>query len=487
MSVQISDTAGFSVSEKPIRVASDGTVTLGAPIYFSPTTGATSSGVVSVVLVQGGKKSAAASLSIQDLPSLSSYGVSLGQVSHAFVIFEANLAAMRLDELQAAQPVLGSMVDTTAAGATVQSLRNDAIIARNSVDNILLNPAYVEPMGNLPDGSPLQLDQKQLQLMDRLFAAYLTTEFSPNLGAKPSKTWQMKGRLRARHSFSMTTVLAMMTTFNGTLTLSNYALGNNNETDASAAAMDIGAAVGNGATNNMLANSGLGIGLGFAHMGAAISSLFHTASASAGCLGDPSCTPSEFSAINSNLNSNAKDIIDAAFQSVLGTNLFSDLQSAFNALGFVSQSASAYTNIGNLSQSNAVATADQTDNSVDKLSGQWSLGSIEGNVAVNSNKGIATAQPSLAVCCFGVNNSVTTALADTNGNYAVFLPIGASNTNYSSMNVSVVDIGSDTTLASEIVDLSGLNTTSPVQVPPMSVTCNDTDGGSPDGDDPDCD
>jgi hypothetical protein len=44
-----------------------------------------------------------------------------------------------------------------------------------------------------------------------------------------------------------------------------------------------------------------------------------------------------------------------------------------------------------------------------------------------------------------------------------------------------------TVLDSSVVDLSGINTNTPITGPSLVGTCNDTDSGSPDGDDPDCD
>ncbi len=78
-------------------------------------------------------------------------------------------------------------------------------------------------------------------------------------------------------------------------------------------------------------------------------------------------------------------------------------------------------------------------------------------------------------------------MADPGGSYDLVIPLNVGGNNYADMEIVAFDIATGTSLSSEAVDLTGLNTSQPVQVPPMSGTCNDSDYGSPDGDDPDCD
>ncbi|PYJ86995.1 MAG: hypothetical protein DME70_07315 [Verrucomicrobia bacterium] len=78
-------------------------------------------------------------------------------------------------------------------------------------------------------------------------------------------------------------------------------------------------------------------------------------------------------------------------------------------------------------------------------------------------------------------------IADPGGNFDLFVPLGVPETDYSTLTFSVYDPISGIALGDETVDLSGLNTSQPIQVPTVIGTCNDTDSGNPDGDDPDCD
>src|SRR5207249_3424326 len=80
------------------------------------------------------------SFTIQELPPLSDYGTQLGQISHAFLIYEQLLLARRLDELQVAQLGLNGSVDLGAAVSTLYyHLMPSANFARQDVDTVIAN------------------------------------------------------------------------------------------------------------------------------------------------------------------------------------------------------------------------------------------------------------------------------------------------------------------------------------------------------------
>ena len=78
-------------------------------------------------------------------------------------------------------------------------------------------------------------------------------------------------------------------------------------------------------------------------------------------------------------------------------------------------------------------------------------------------------------------------MADPSGNYDLFVSLQDSATDYTNLSLSAFDPVSGSTITSEIVDLSGLTTSTPLVVPPMQGGCSDSDAGAPDADDPDCD
>jgi hypothetical protein len=115
------------------------------------------------------------------------------------------------------------------------------------------------------------------------------------------------------------------------------------------------------------------------------------------------------------------------------------------------------------------------------------IGFITGNAVITNSQGLAAAQSGLDLCCFGASGLGIVGVADPGGNYSLPVPLQVPGTDYTSLFAEVFDPVSGIMLTFETVDLSGLNTSAPVQVPPMAATCNDTDSGNPDGDDPDCD
>jgi uncharacterized protein (TIGR03437 family) len=174
VTIQFSNSAGFSWTQQSLRVGSDGTVVAATPLYVDPATHTTGPGTVSMVLTQGGQSTAPVSIAIQDLPSLSSYGTQLGQISHAFFVYEAMLIARRINEFQAYQALPGNKVDTTQAQASLQTLLKGIIQARNDVDYVSLNNGLVIPGGALSNGFAIQFDQNSLDLMDRIIAVHLS-------------------------------------------------------------------------------------------------------------------------------------------------------------------------------------------------------------------------------------------------------------------------------------------------------------------------
>jgi len=76
---------------------------------------------------------------------------------------------------------------------------------------------------------------------------------------------------------------------------------------------------------------------------------------------------------------------------------------------------------------------------------------------------------------------------DPGGSYDLVVPLQIPGVDYAHMDIVAFDFDTNTGLASQVVDLTGLDPSHPIQVPPMSGTCNDPDRNSTDGDDPDCD
>ena len=65
------------------------------------------------------------------------------------------------------------------------------------------------------------------------------------------------------------------------------------------------------------------------------------------------------------------------------------------------------------------------------------LGKVTGTASISSNQGIATPQSSLELCCHGTLGLGVQGIADSDGNYELFEPLGVSGTNYSNLTLSV--------------------------------------------------
>jgi hypothetical protein len=109
-----------------------------------------------------------------------------------------------------------------------------------------------------------------------------------------------------------------------------------------------------------------------------------------------------------------------------------------------------------------------------------------GTVTVTTNLGIEAPQSGLDLSPAPNGDTIST-IADPNGDYDMFLPLGVSGFDYTSAEFSLFDPISTNVLNTDVVDLSGLSTSTVVQLPTMQGTCNDDDAGDPDSDDPDCD
>src|ERR1700674_4400920 len=185
VTVTFKGTTGFSTSTTAFAVAS-GSVTTTVPVYVDPTTKRTGTGLVTVVLTQDGQASAPANLTIEDLPAISTYGTTPGQITHAYMIHEGLLLGRTLNEMQSLRQSLAT--DTTNANA-VQNVAHAVYTtlipasnkARSEVDQIIANPSAVFPWGMI-NGIAVQFDADQLDFMDRLLAVHLLQLYGKSPG-----------------------------------------------------------------------------------------------------------------------------------------------------------------------------------------------------------------------------------------------------------------------------------------------------------------
>jgi hypothetical protein len=116
-----------------------------------------------------------------------------------------------------------------------------------------------------------------------------------------------------------------------------------------------------------------------------------------------------------------------------------------------------------------------------------SFGLVEGGVNIANSQGVLSGLTGLGAGNSGSGTNQFTSIAAPDGSYQLVIPIGDSSLTYGSIAISAFDPVSNLTLSSAVVDLRGINPNTPVKGPSLSGTCNDTDAGNPDSDDPDCD
>ena len=498
VSVQFSNGAGFSTTEAPIRIDSSGTVVAAVPLFSDQVTGQTSAGTVSLTLSQGTPSNAVA-INIQDLPPLSTYGTQLGRISHVFAAFEAMQLQGNLNQLQAAQPLLTLLatgVDTSAAQSTLSNLLLGAIEARDDIDLVMANNSFVISWGAVSGGAPIQFDSTSLDAMDRVLGLYLLQQFSglvgatPPLIALPSIGLQMPPMQAA----SAATVMGDLLTKLG----QEVAVDSADEylqelppvgTDASVSAL--GGLAEYAAPTIAITGHSLGIVTGLELFQTGLDNMFNSTIASADCNAF-GCSQANVDAILANLNGSAAQLFSGDFQAISHVGALSEILQGTLKTG--SGLLSLLETLNTESASGGIDNADKTARDL-VTSGDLKqiftlpnhgMGKVNAGANISQPQGGPQIQSSLDYCCVAGSTGID-GVCDLSGNCSIWVPLGVPGTNYSNQTLSVFDPISGLTLGSEVVNLTGLNSGTPVLVPTIQGTCNDTDSGAPDGDDPDCD
>jgi len=503
VTVNFSNSAGFSTTSSAISVKT-GSITVPVPLYIDPNSKTTANGSVSIVLTQDGKSTAPMSFTIQDLPPLSTYGTQVGQITHAVVIFEQILLGENLDEMQTLNLAMASNSKVAgetgnAANTLYTSLIPGVNNARNDIDQVMLNNSLVFSWGTLSTGTQIQFDAKQLDFMDRIAALYLVQQFSTTPTVARMRTHSTARRTRTGKSSSTTqntfqTILSAITSGNAVYQLTEDLRNSTTSAASTGLAFVDGLQMTAASQGAEQFSSYVGMVSGLAHFTEAVNTQLNLILPTAACLASPGCNSSTYIAQldsdETNAGVNAAAAVAAAISNIPG---ILDLQT--NAANTVDELLNSVVNIYNLAhngtlQNISTAALDAVSSSSFATVAN-SLGLVKSSVGITNNLGVAASltgiqlqqcPPSTCTTSFNVTN-----VADTGGSYQLVIPLDISGASYGTMDVVAFDFATNTGLATETVDLTGLNPNSTVQVPPMSGTCNDTDYGAPDGDDPDCD
>jgi len=502
VSVNFSNSGGFSATTSAISMKA-GSLTVPVPLYIDPASKTTATGTVSIVLTQDGKSTTPVSFTIQDLPPLSTYGMQVGQITHAFVIFEQLLLGQNLDEMQTLNLAMASNSKVagetgSAANTLYTSLIPGVNNARNDIDQVMLNNSMVFPWGTLPNGAQIQFDAKQLDFMDRIAALYLVQQFSNTPTVARMRTHSIARRNRRGTSKSTTqntlqTIVSAITSGNAVYQLTEDLRNSPTSAASTGLALVDGLQMTASSQDAEQFTSYVGMVSGLAHFAEAVSTQLNLILPTATCLATACDSPAYIAQLDSNETNAGVNVAAAVGAAMSNVSGMVDLQA--NAANTIDELLNSVVNVYNLAhngtlQSISSAALDAVSNSsfsavVNKL------GVLQSSVAISNNLGVSASltgvqlqqcPPGTCTTSFNVTN-----VADTGGSYQLVVPLNISGASYSTMDVVAFDFTTNTGLATETVDLTGLNPNSTVQVPPMSGTCNDSDYGAPDGDDPDCD
>ncbi len=451
VTVTFADSQSYSVTLPAIAVSTAGVVSVGVPIYIRNSL--PSAGAVQVKVTQGGLSTNAIALSVQSLPSLSTYGVTPGQISSAFMTFSTLIHAIRLSELQVVQSEEPGLANISSAVSTVSALLGGAITTRNAIATVMAGGTV--PIGTDSSGGAVQLDPTQLALMDQVIVAALqqivpSVPVITNLKRAAVRS-QLRGpRVRIKATANpaawWSALNTVLTTSNGAYTIRADMQGQDSSVgsiQADQAAAE-GAASLSGAADSPL----IGIPLAFTHLYATLDSTFHTIGAAAACIASVGCGTQVAGEIQGQLANDESDMGSTVWSTIASLDPLTAsggvIVSAGSGLGTFLQ------NVQSLVSSGKVAGADAVDNAVLNGSTGVSAGLID--------SALPSSQPdSVQYCCFAGGSVV--GVTDAAGDYELWMPAGVGGTSYSNIQLSASDPATGVAIASdtESVNLTALD------------------------------
>lgn len=487
---------GFAVAAKQIRTQSDGTVVLAVPLIIDPATGLTTSGAMSVQLSQGTLKSNIVTVTVQDLPSSSSYGATPGQISRGYLNYLTIAIAQTINHYQAIAAFPKNTVNTKSFRATLQSQLLATMEMRDNIDVIVAGKQTQLSIGNTAAGTTFYFNKNSIEVMDRIIGLYLQVigylpSSVPEITAKPA-------RQPAAGSTGQSLIEPVDKGAAGALIATLGAI-------ASVAGITSGviSAVSPNSTtfDTVLAGAQVVVGFaGLATLGTTAGVYIGGAAALLGVV----ATVNDICTLQANNNPSALDYIKVVADGLgaaaglassiaagaeVAAGIAQSLETAFGqpSAGTVALQGTAFV-AGISSVVTAIEGLAPADQQNAASSPPTQVGTATGDAMVtNANGPLLSPLTGVSLTDPGTGQQFTT-VTDPSGNYDITVPIGAPGINYSDFILSLFDPISQTQLSSsQNVNLSGLSPNSPVPLIPLSGTCIDTDAGAPDSDDGDCD
>jgi len=479
VSVSFSNGAGFFVTDQAIRVQTDGTVIVAVPLYIDPNSTQITSGSVSMTLTQGTRSSSPVTINIQDLPALSTYGIPLGKISHSFLIMDTILEGRRLNQLQAAQAIFNN-VDTSTAQSTEHSLLVGAVRAQADVDRVLTDNSAIISGGTLSNGTAIQFDRNSQEMMDRVVAVYLT-ELAGIVGQSNGSVLSRPASAATGQALTAITLKDLLTLMEESKMVGDIAKATQDAQNSDTRS-DFGLAIAKGANGfvglaNMEIEQNATVTKVSDYIGGVLGVLdvvkdVGTMAGDLGAIIAASASgndPGILQVATNDLNKTSiKTYFDSAGLGLAAAEMYfkgiEGAKAAIQGLEFGLTAAQFYRDSTEAKDSFQMAVLVANHVTVFPSPNQG-FAQIEG-----TDQGSNAPQNSVGLCCFGAKSLGIIGVDDPSGNYGLFVPLGVAGTAYNNLTLSVGDVTTGNTLGSETVDLTGLNTSQPVQVPPFSIT-----------------
>ena len=537
--VTVSYPSGKQVPLVPLRTSAAGAVILPTPLYLDIATGKTGSVSVRMSITQNKVTSNAIAVTIQDIPSVATYGTSPGAISRAFFNYLTISLARSENYLQALQAFPANRTNTMSARSAIHRQMLDTIEMRNNIDILLAGTAPSLAVGISSAGTPIQFDATSLDLLDRIIAMHLQAagyvpaiagigpsvlaaqQLSNPTSTSPEVMRRMRIRkgagnqLRARrlHGSPVSAGIPPASSFKDAILVLGSLAGVtgmiSGEINAFQPISDTNT-VGDNIASGIggLASLASVVGLaaevaGVAVAGVAVAPAILTGAAIVGAVVGAYTLVRDVENIRQTgftAETGTKLVFDAVgtLAAVVGVNavgggLVKDVTGFLAAggkgvSGAVIQGSGFIANIG-LTTLGVVAMVESARTESKNASPPQQLGMLEGSASVTNSQGpILSALPGVVVKDPNTNTQFTS-VADSSQQFSFLLPIGVPTFNYSGMTLFPYDpvTGSGSGDA-QVVDLRGLSSTVPViDAVPVTGRCSDDDAGNPDEDDPDCD
>jgi len=549
--VKFTDNAGYTITTPAVIVSATGVVIVATPLYVNTSSGQIGPGVLFVTVSQGSATSSPVSINILDVPPLSTYGTTLGTISHAVLVFDAMLIGQRINQLQAFQSLPANTIDTSDAQTSLKTLLNAVIQERSDVDNVTLNNSLVIAGGSLPNGTAMQFDRNSLDMMDRIHALFLTQTFttiqssigSNTIGSLPqlratrvsrrkipkdtltglpspfappagmflsrqfgatTNRRAVKQRAKPETSSSGTllqTLLKTMTTFSGTVDLATGTQKSQGATCQGSASEDCWINQVQANAQVMSGTTSLLDGLGAIPEATKLES--QAIGGVAAVLQDGQVVLDVFGQLDAFVVGEAtgnKALVDVAIQAMdenqnMAIGALKDLSIAL--LGGPSFSAGAQGASTILGFANTVADLYKTEvESANELPAELAA-EVQPMPNVSQEFGTLygtvdiTNPGGIAAAQTGLDLSGgfvgLTTLADPTGSYQILVPLNVAGFDYSNADVEAFDPIDGTYISDETVNIANLSPLISLTLPTFSGACDDDDASDPDSDDPDCD